>query len=163
MAITFALVDATPFRLRYLATQDGVISSPPDPADGFNTIPNDGGVTPDLLTDIETVTAGGAGNAPLRGPIRARLDGFGPLPVGALNQAQARALLNSDDAAGAVLTNLNVGRCVVTFQPRTGQGVEWATDVNVDAQGDPVIEVRSGVGVAATCYVDLHFRDSRDL
>ncbi|KKL10631.1 hypothetical protein LCGC14_2553900, partial [marine sediment metagenome] len=51
MAITLALVEATSDRLMYLATQDGVISSPPVVADGFVVIPNAGGATPDLQTD----------------------------------------------------------------------------------------------------------------
>ncbi len=165
MAIAFALVEATPYRLRYLCTQDGAISSPPVAADGFNTIPNDGGVTPDLLNDI----ASGAGPSPLRAIIRARLDGF-PLtnsttpiiPAGALNQAQARAIMNSDDNASAVLTNDLVGRSVVEITPRTGT-ISWSTDVNVDGQGDPTIEVRSDVGGAATAYVDVHFRHTYDL
>lgn len=164
MAIVFQLVEATPYRLRYLATQDGVISSPPVAADGFNTIPNDAGATPDLQTDI--LTAGGArgepsGGLPLQVPIRARLDGIGPIVAGALNQAQARAIFNSDDNAIAVLVNQYVPRCQIRHDPRLGV-IAWATDANVDGQGDPVIEVRSEVGAAATCYIDLHLEHTGD-
>jgi len=160
MAITFALVDATPYRLRYLATQDGVVSSPPVAADGLATIPNDGGATPDLRTDA-TVNAGPGGPV-LRKLLRVRLDGYGPLAAGAITQAQARALMNSDDAAGAVLTNYNVGRAVTTVTPRLGL-IAWATDWNVDVNGDPVCEVRSATGTAATAYVDIHYRHTYDL
>ena len=160
MAITVALVDATPYRLRYLATQDGVISSPPVAADGLVTILNDGGATPDLRTDA-TVNAGPSGPA-LRKLLRVRLDGYGPVAAGAINQAQARALMNSDDAAGAVLINHNVGRAVTAITPRTGV-IAWATDWNVDAQGDPVCEVRSATGTVATAYVDIHYRHTYDL
>ncbi len=165
MALTItALVDATPYRLRYLATQDGVITSPSNPdVDALATIPNNGGATPDLRTDIETVSVSGAGGIPLREIIRARLDGFGPLAPGALTQAQARAIMNSDDPTSAVLTNQRVGRAVCRVYPRTGNNVPWAVDVNVDGQGDPVIEVRSGTGTAATAYVDVHFRHTDDL
>lgn len=163
MAITFTLVDATPWRLRYLATQDGVISSPPVAADGFNTIPNQGGATPDLRTDIGTVTTSGADGIPLQKIIRARLDGFGPLAPGPLTQAQARAIMNSDDSASNVLTNQRVGRAITEVIPRLGQGVTWAADVNVDGDGDPTVEIRSDVGVASTAYVDIHRRHTFDL
>lgn len=162
MAITFALVDATPYRLRYLATQDGVISSPPVAADGFATIPNDAGATPDLQTDILTAPTSGANGIPLQKIIKARIDGFGPLPAAALNQAQARAIMNSDDAASAVLTTQRVGRAVTTTSPKTGV-IAWSADINVDGEGDPVVEVRSEVGVVATSYVDIHYRHTYDL
>lgn len=164
MAISFQLVDATPYRLRYLATQDGVISSPPNVADGFNTIPNAAGVSPDLKTDIDTVSTSGAGGIPLQKIIDAGRDGFGPLAAGALTQAQCRAIMNSDDAASAVLTNQRVGRAITKVTPRTGQGVAWAVDINASlGDGFPVVEVRSDVGVAATAYVDIHFRHTDDL
>jgi hypothetical protein len=163
MAITFALVDAAPYRLRYLATQDGVISSPPVSSDGFDTIDNDVGATPDLSTDINTVAVSGGGQAPLKALIYARRNGnYKAVTTGALTQAEARALLNSDDAAGAVLTNQNVGRCVTSVTPRTG-AVAWATDINVDGNGDPIIEVRSTTGTAGTAYVDLHYRHTANL
>ncbi len=157
MAIAFQLVEATPYRLRYLATQDGVISSPPVAADGFDTIPNDAGATPDLQTDILAAAGargGPSGGLPLQAPIRARLDGIGPVAAGALNQAQARAILNSDDNALAVLTNQNVPRAQIRITPRLGV-IAWAADANVDGEGDPTVEVRSEVGTAATAYVDL--------
>jgi len=171
MAITFALVEATPYRLRYLATQDGVISSPPVAADGFNTIPNDGGASPDLRTDaVDGVSGVGVqGPSPARNILRARLDGYGVVGPGALTQAQARALLNSH------LPEVNLGpgnrltvRAILRVQGRTSAGANtnnyfWAVDANVDAQGDPVIEVRSAVGVAGTAYVDMIVRHTRDL
>jgi hypothetical protein len=47
MAITFELVELTPSRLRYLATSDGTSTLATD----TGTIPNSGGVSPDLQTD----------------------------------------------------------------------------------------------------------------
>lgn len=167
MAIVFTLVNATADRLRYLAVQDGDVTSPGDPANGFNTIPNQGGVTPDLRTDSLTGQgADGAGGLPINNIMRVRLWGYGPIAAGAINQDQARALCNSeeaDPAAPVVNTNALRGRCVTKLAPRTGQGVDWAVDWNVDAQGDPDCEVRSTTGVAASCYIDIHFRHSYDL
>jgi hypothetical protein len=155
MALTAQLVESTPYRLRYLLTNDGVDSSPSDPdVDGSVTIPNDAGVTPDLRTD--------ASPGHLDRIINVRLNGYGPLPAGAITQAQARALLASQDAAGAVLTNDLVGRAVCEVQGRTGR-LTWAVDVDVDVQGDPVVIVRSSVGVAGTGYLDIHFRHTYDL
>lgn len=149
MAITVALVEVTPFRLRYLATQDGQ-------AGALATIPNAVGATPDLGTDI----LGASGPSPLQALIDAGRDGYksvGPT----LTQAEARALLNSDDPTRAVLTNNNVGRAVLSVTGRDAPAVGWAVDVNV-AAGQPVIEVRSGAA-AATAYVDLHYRHTDDL
>lgn len=159
MAITFALIDATPFRLRYKAYQDGEISSPPVAADGFNTIPNDGGATPDLLTDINTVAPPGADGSPLRKLIRVRLDGYGPLAAGAITQGQARGLLNSQDPGLGELTNLLI-LGAVTMVHGMNAAFSWAVDWNVDGQGDPVCEVRSGTGTAGYAIVDIWYRHS---
>jgi hypothetical protein len=161
MGIAFTLVDATKYRLRYLAVQDGVISSPPVEADGFDTIGNDASPSPDLKTDILTA-GGGVGPSPLQALIDAGRNGYKHLAAN-LSQAEARALLNSDDAAGAVLTNNNVGRAVVTMLKKPPVTVHWSADVNVDGSGNPVIEVRSDVGTPAAAYVDLHFRHTDDL
>jgi hypothetical protein len=158
MAIALELVDVTPYRLRYKATQDGVISSPADPADGFNTIENDLTASPDLGTDIATAT----GPSPLQALINAGRNGYKHVAA-VLSQAEARALLNSDDAAKAVLTNNNVGRAIVTMLKKPPVEVKWAADVNVDGAGNPVIEVRSDVGTPAAAYVDLHYRNNDDL
>jgi hypothetical protein len=162
MAITFTLVESTPNRLRYLAAQDGVVTSPTNPdVDGLAVIPNDGGATPDLRTD--------ASPGPLDAIINSRLNGFPPntgspvVPAGPLTQAQARALYNSDDAASAVLTNDLVGRAVVEVTPRGDGRIAWAVDVNVDGQGDGVFEVRSDIGTVADAYIDFHFRHTLDL
>jgi hypothetical protein len=163
MAIDFTLVDATQYRLRYLAVQDGVISSPPVEADGLGIIGNDGSPSPDMLTDILSAADGTAGGSPLQKLLDAGRNGYKTIAAGGLTQAQARALLNSDDAAGAVLTNKNVGRAVVTMLKKQEITVHWGADVNVDGSGNPVIEVRSDVGTPAAAYVDLHFRHTDDL
>jgi hypothetical protein len=162
MAITFTLVDATQYRLRYECVQDGVISSPPLASDGFNTIENDGTPTPDLKTDILSAPVGTAGGSPLQKLIDAGRNGYKHVAAN-LNQAEARALLNSDDAAGAVLTNNHVGRAVVTMLKKQAVTLHWGADVNVDGAGNPVIEVRSDVGTPGVAYVDLHFRHTDDL
>lgn len=162
MAINFTLVDATQYRLRYLAEQDGVISSPPVEADGLGIIGNDGSPSPDLLTDILSAPAGAAGGSPLQKLIDAGRNGYKHVAAD-LSQAEARALLNSDDAGGAVLTNNNVGRAVITLLKKEAITVHWGADVNVDGSGNPVVEVRSDVGTPATALVDIHFRHTDDL
>jgi hypothetical protein len=138
-------------------TQDGVVSSPPVAADGLVTIPNTlGGATPDLYVD-STINAGGVDGPPISRPIRARLTGYGAAAAGALNQAQARALFGCG-VVGAVLSNLIVQRNRVHITPRLGL-IDWLVDVNVDGQGDPVVEVRSAIGTAATAMLDIHVSD----
>lgn len=146
MAVTFALVESTAYRLRYLATCDGTGATA--------NIPNDGGATPDLLTDLATDPSG-----PLRKIVRARLDGIGTVAAGALTQAQARAIFNSDNTAN--VGNDYVPRAILTFTIRTGAAI-WSVDANVDGQGDPVIAVTCN-SVASTAYIDIHARHSIDL
>jgi len=108
--------------LRYLIT--GVEGG------GTVTIPNNGGPTPDLLTD----SIGG----PLREIIRARLDGIGTIPAGTpLTQGQARALLLANGLAANV-GNAKVPRakCNMTLVGAIGT---TGVDANVDGQGDPVL------------------------
>jgi hypothetical protein len=162
MAIVVQLVDNTPFALVYLCTQDGVVSSPPVAADGLFTIPNTiGGATPNLDTD-SIVNTGGAGGLPLNRLIDARNTGYGPIAAGALTQAQARALFARNDLAGTVLTNFLITRAYTTITPRTGM-IVWGVDWNVDAQGDPVCEVRSATGTASTAMLKIAVDDSPGL
>jgi len=49
-----------------------------------------------------------------------------------------------------------------TQQPLSGF-VDFCVDANVDAQGDPVVEVRSTTGVAGFAYIDIHERHTYDL
>jgi hypothetical protein len=162
MAITVTLVDATPYRLRYLCEQDGA------PGEAVS-IPNDGFASPDLRTDILAVGGDAdSGGVPLQALIRARLDGIGVIPPGALTLAQARALFNSEDAAGLVLTNLLQLRAKVDIIPRTnstgGDGIiNWSYAINVDFSGDPVIDIRSEAGVQASAILDFHLRHTYDL
>jgi len=160
MALTAVLVDSAPNRLRYLLSQNGVVSSPPSPVvDGTVTIPNDGGVTPDLRTDLGLPRGG------LAEVVRARLDGYRSLIAAGtpLTQAQARAILNSDDPTRALLTNNNAPRAVMNLAPRTGL-LNWNIDANVDAQGDPVVVAQSTIGAGVgTCYLDIYYRHTMDL
>lgn len=155
MAITFALIDHTANRLVYLCTQDGVVSSPPVAADGFATIPNDGGVTADLTTDstLAAPNADGVGGIPIGRPMRARVNGYGAHAAGVLTQAQARALFCCG-AVAAVLTNYTIQRNR-TFITARSAAIAWAADWNVDGGGDPVCEVRSATGTACTAVLDI--------
>lgn len=140
MAITFALVYASPRHLRYLATNSG------SPLGGTQSIPNDGGATPDLLTDINTQASGS-----LQKIITARTNGIGTVVAGALTQAQARAIMNAD--ATVNVGNALVPRAVTTVSPRSGTAT-WVIDINVDGQGDPVVAVTSSAA-AGDAYVDI--------
>lgn len=148
MSITFALVESTPYRQRYLATNSG------SPLGGTAQIPNDGGATPDLTTDLANDPSG-----PLRAIIRARTFGIGIVAAGALTQAQARAIMNSDNTAN--VGNDLVPRAITTVMPRSGTAT-WNVDINVDGQGDPVVEVVS-TAAAGTAYVDIWARHSINL
>ena len=161
MAISFTLIDATPYRLRYKCYQDGVISSPPVAADGFNTLPNDGGLTPDLRTDAATAAVPGGGSIPINDILRVRLNGYGPIAAGAITQGQARGLMNSQDPGLGELTNLLILGCVTTIVPMNA-AFAWAADWNVDGQGDPVCEVRSQTGTAGYALLDIKYRHSED-
>jgi len=162
MAIVALLVDSSPFTVVYLLTQDGVVSSPPVAADGLVTIPNTvGGATPNL--DIDTiVNTGGAGGLPLNRLVDVRNTGYGPIAAGAINQAQARALFMRNDVAAAVLTNFLINRAYSVITPRLGM-IVWGVDWNVDAQGDPVCEVRSATGTAATAMLKISVDDTPGL
>ena len=138
MAFTAALVEQTPFRLRYLLSQDGQAGT-------SLTIPNDGGATPDLSTDV------------VGGPLKSIIDLTG------ITQAEARARLNSDDAARTFLTNNLVGRAVCDLVPRLASAQVWAADVNVDGQGDPVVEIETLITGTSGCYLDIHFRHTPEL
>lgn len=166
MAISFALVERTVYRLRYLATITAVSPAAIQTA----TIPNDGGASPDLLTDITAAWQVADGKSSgqrqgLREIIRARLDGFGPIAAGALSQAQARALLNSDDPGAAILKNEVLGRAQLSIMQRTcdadAGGAQMAVDANIDGQGDPVVEVQvfmtGSLNISLTAIIGVEY------
>lgn len=139
MAITISLVAAFPNRLRYLCVNSG------SPLGGSANIPNDAGATPDLQTDTGTF------NGPLYQIMRARTLGIGSVAPGALNQAQARAILMEDGSTS--VGNANVPRARSTVTARTGTAT-WGIDANVDGAGDPILTVIS-TAAAGDAYVDV--------
>ncbi len=148
MSITFTLVETSAYRLRYLATNSG------SPLGGTASIPNDGGATPDLLTDLATNPSG-----PLQQIVRARIQGIGTVAAGtALTQAQARCIMNSDNSTS--VGNDYVPRAITEIWPRSGTAT-WVVDINVDVDGDPVVAVTSSAA-AGTAYIDIHARHSID-
>lgn len=156
MSIVATLVDVTPHRLAYLCTADGVVSSPPVLADRRVIIPNAGGVTPDLRTDLGTI------GISLRPIVRANVDGLGNIAAGTLTAAEARALFLLDDPTAATLTNQLIARAIVTIRPRTG-AARWFVDVAQDTfedsppgtTGDPVLVVGTATTLAATAIVEI--------
>jgi hypothetical protein len=115
--------------------------------------------------------AGGDGvsGSALRSVLMASTNGYPAVPnataivVAGVNctQAQARALLNSDDGTG-ILTNPLLARARLTITPRTGTA-QWQVDATFDAvSGDPTAVV-SVLGVNAgisTAILDI-FRSRR--
>jgi hypothetical protein len=144
MAITFALVEVTPHKLRYLATAAASTNS-------FDTgvIPNAAGVTPDLRTDASTFE-------------QSALDKL--VSTAAANQAAARALLNGDllDTVGELPTE----RAHLSVMPRDAIAAgesSWTVDANEGAAagaapsaGFAVIVVNGPSG-ANTAYITLQF------
>ena len=174
MAITAVLVEASAYMLKYLLTQDGASTGSPL-TDSTFVIPNNAGVTPDLRTDA-LAGAAAEGHGVLQEIIRARIDGYESLAAGALTRAQARALLNSDDATNVVLTNRNVMSCRLSIIPRSqgaagfGVGAQalapnvWLCDADVDVSGDPVVAVFTArrPPAAGTAYLTIKARHSYD-
>jgi hypothetical protein len=127
MAVTALLVFQGHNNLRYRITAGG--ESVPG---GSVTIPNNGGVSPDLQTD----TLAGA----LKRIARARLDGIGTIPAGTpLSANQARAILLADDSTSVGGLIVARARCAVTGRDVAG----WSVDAGVDGQGDPVVTVNA--------------------
>ena len=165
MAVTVALVaDPNPYLLRYLASHDGV-------ADGNSfTIPNAGGASPDLQTDNlnQVGFSGKAGGVLAPSPLRKLIDinrnGFGVIVAGAMTQAEARAVFNSDDPTRAVLVSNLVPRARLQLTPRVNPvGLTWAVDVNVDGSFNPVIIVSTNTNAVAACYIDFMYRFTDEL
>jgi hypothetical protein len=162
MAIAFTLQLAARDRIVYLCAQDGVISSPPSAADGQATVNNFIG---DVISGAAALdSVGSDGLLPVA---RASRDGFGPLAAGALTQAQIRSLMLSDDAAGAVLSNLFVGRCVERVSSPIVGGVVWNCDAGSDpasplGNNDPSPIAISEVGIVSQAYLTVEYRHSRN-
>ena len=136
MTVTATRIFNTKTQLAYLIVHDGG-------AGDAVTIPNDAGVSPDLQTDAE----GGI----LKAMMRARVNGYGAFAAAALTQANARALLLSDDPANTFGTdNIARARCFLT----TTIGLaNWGVDANVDGAGDPVLAVTKAATAAGTAIL----------
>lgn len=145
MAITsVTLVLSTPYRLRYLITTDNAAGA------SVATLPSQGGASPDLLTDLADTSNNPGGLAgPLRPIINSGEAGLGPVvaSAAALTVAQARAFFNSDDAAGAVLTNSNVLRAQLSVTPREGTS-SWLVDA---AAGAGAVSPQRNGRITVTC------------
>lgn len=136
MTVTAALISATKTQLAYLITHDGG-------AGDAVTIPNDAGVSPDLQTDA----TGGI----LKAMMRARVNGYGAFAAAALTQAQARALLQSNDPTSVFGTS-NIMRARTWLTTTTGLA-NWSVDANVDGGGDPVLAVTKAATAAGTAIL----------
>jgi hypothetical protein len=165
MAVTVALAaDPNLMGLRYLATHDGV-------ADGNSfTIPNAAGATPDLKTDIlaqaffESAEGGVKNPSNLQRIIDINRNGFGVIVAGAMTQAEARAVMISEDPTFATLVSNIVPRARIVLTPRVNPaGLTWSVDVDVDGSFNPVIIVSTNTNAVAECYVDFMYRFTDEL
>lgn len=139
MAITAVLVFAGHNRLRYLITSTAGNESV--------SIESDGGPTPDLLTDS---LAG-----PLKQILRVKTQGYGKIPTGALNQAQARALLQSDNNAALVGPNKPTAMCQLT--QITGTPNSFTVDAVIGPTDplSPGLTITNVMTAAASAYLDV--------
>jgi hypothetical protein len=150
LALSAALVRATQNRLRYLILNRS--SGGEFPVFGTTlTIPNDGGATPDLRTDADTV------GGPIKRIMNAGVTGIGLIAAGAMTQANARALLMEDRTSN--IGNEAVPRACTTIVHRAGDAVFYTIDANVDAQGDPILEFACEP-VAGDYYLDIRVQHS---
>jgi hypothetical protein len=145
MTVTAARQFNTKNTIVYLFTHDGG-------AGDAATIPNDAGASPDLTTDAE----GGL----LKAIMTARTNGYGAFAAGALNQAQARALLFSMDPSNVFGTD-NIARARCATLTMTGVD-DWVLDANVDGQGDPVLTATKTTTAAGTFLVTIQALPSPD-
>lgn len=157
MAITISLVEATPDRLMYLASQD-------DQAGASVTIPNVGGASPDLLTDClsvgsNTVPDDTISGIPLLPLVNAGRNGYGPFAAGALNNAE-RVFGPTDVPNGTF--NVLIQAAYLDIRPRTG-GISWTVVATLDGANNPQIRIDAEQGAAGTAYVLLHLIHSKYL
>ena len=140
MAITAVLVFQGRNRLRYLIAATAG-------AGEAVSIESDGGATPDLLTDS---LAG-----PLKNIANCKANGYGLIPVGGITtQAQARALLNSDNSA-LVAASTALPTAMLRLMNRTTATANFSVDCvrGPSDQATPGITVTAnGIG---TCYLDV--------
>lgn len=140
MAITATLVYAGHNRLRYLVSSS---------AGGESlSIEGDGGPTPDLLTDS------------IAGPIKQIMlvkgQGYGIIPsTGLTTQAQARALLMSDNATTLVGTTPPTAIC--SIDQITGAPQSWVIEAvrGPSDQTTPGVTLTNVSAGGASCYFTL--------
>jgi hypothetical protein len=155
--ISITLIEATPYRLRYLLADSG---------NGQNVILTNRSLTeatPDLRGDCARAAAA---NRLAGAPLLAQVS------LGVTNQNQARHVLNGHELtdAGAPITvpaAANVIRAHCKITGRTGRN-DWDVDVNEgaaagDAQsaGFPVVIVGSDGVAGSTAYLDIFLVHTR--
>lgn len=140
MAITATLVYAGHNRLTYLITTDT--------GNETVSIESDGGASPDLLTDS---LAG-----PLKQIARVKTNGYGKIAAGGITtDAQARALLLSDDAADQVGAGGRPPTAIARLSGRDSNG--WRVDAvrGPTDTGTPGIQVTKWSNGGGSCYLDV--------
>lgn len=178
MAITAALVESTPYLLKYLLTaaSSSTSASAATAANTVFTFTNAFSATPDLATDSANDRQAQGPNT-MQAIMNARRRGYGSIAAGAtVTQAQARALLMSRDPSNATLNTQNMMACEMSIEPvfatpanGTNPGLKppfWMVDASVDASTNPIVKVRlsypNGTLAAMTGLLTIRVRHSYD-
>lgn len=124
MAVTAILQRVTPHSLVYRVNTD---------VGGTLTIDSSGGATPDLATDVATVTG------PIKRIGRAGLDGIGLIPAAGFDSVVKSDALLQDLDPTDVLGNKTVPRAIMVCQGKTEDN-DWIITTSV-AAGLPQITI----------------------
>jgi hypothetical protein len=135
---TFALIESTPCRLRYLLTASGTANP--------TAIPNDLDVTPDLRTDLCAAA----------GPLRELLE----TQITAHATAEARRLLCGEQNSGApsIAHVVRAHTSVTPIYPADAWGVDADEGSNVliaSSENYAVVVVYPSATLNATAYLDI--------
>jgi hypothetical protein len=151
--VTFELVEATPYTLRYAMTDTGqpgttpLLNAETAPPANYR----------DLRIDALTAAGAGAGGLPLLELLR----------VGVANQGEARHLLMADAAIGVTPGVANLHRAKAETMPLTiaTNGAGWTVDADLGtgpSAGYAVLVVKPPGDGTGTAYLDLHLDHSYD-
>jgi hypothetical protein len=155
-AISFQLVDATPYRLRYLCTTFGGGQLPV-------VLPNAGQATPDLRTDAASA-APGSGQNPM----------ITVVSTAVVNQVEARKVLLGEQPVPGALTPAGARKlrahCQITQRnPAAAALVNWDVDADEGANagsaasaGFPVLvlDLSTNLEDGVTAYLDIFVADT---
>ena len=152
-SVTFTLVQATPYTLRYLCDDTG--------QPGTTELGNAAAIAPStraMLADALTAAGQGAGGLPLAEILRTTV----------ASQAEARHLMLGDaggiNGTGPVIASLY--RCRVIITPRNViAGATWAVDADLGTGGNAgvaTLVITPPNDATAFAYLDIHLEHTID-